>query len=151
MVGFLTKMREGLFQRPSRRVTLGVQAVVVDTDRHVLLVRHRCREGWHFPGGGVERGETLEAALARELQEEAGIVPKDLRLFGIYSHFDTFPGDHIVLFVVGDWTRRAGPSLNLEIAEQGFFALNALPEAISRGTKRRLDEVFAGAECAESW
>lgn len=38
---------------------------------NILMVRHPDR-GWEFPGGHVEEGETPEAALMRELQEEVG-------------------------------------------------------------------------------
>lgn len=99
----------------------------------------------------MERGETLQAALARELQEETGVVPRNPGLFGIYSQFDSFPGDHIVLFVVEEWTQGARPSFNLEIAQQEFFIFNALPEGTTGGTRRRLDEIFANAERAETW
>ena len=42
----------------------------------ILLCRHAKRSGdvWLLPGGGVKAGETLIAALARELAEEVGIV-----------------------------------------------------------------------------
>jgi 8-oxo-dGTP pyrophosphatase MutT (NUDIX family) len=142
--------QDDTLQRRSHRVTMGAQAVVLDRDRRVLLVRHSYQAGWHFPGGGVERNETLQQALTRELWEETGIVPTSPRLFAIYSHFDAFPGDHIVLFVVEDWTQAPAPA-SLEIVERRFFALDALPQGIDRGTRRRLQEVLAGDEPSPAW
>ena len=43
----------------------------VTHEGNILMVRHPDR-GWEFPGGHVEEGETPEAALMRELQEEVG-------------------------------------------------------------------------------
>ncbi|MBN9245973.1 MAG: NUDIX domain-containing protein, partial [Hyphomicrobium sp.] len=78
-------------------VTLGAQGIVVDAESRVLLVRHAYRPGWHFPGGGVERGEEIETAITREVLEETGVVILEPpKLIGIFSHFDDYPGDHIV-------------------------------------------------------
>ena len=133
-------------------VTIGVQGIVFDQDRRVLLVRHRYVTGWHFPGGGVERRETLTEALARELKEETGIVLiEPAQLFGIYAHFDEFPGDHIALFVANGWERPRMPGLNAEIAAQDFFALDQLPLSTTEATKRRLREVLTGVERNTTW
>jgi 8-oxo-dGTP diphosphatase len=59
------------------RPIVGVGAVVLNRDGHVLLVKraHEPLKGeWSLPGGGVEIGETLEAAVARELFEETGLT-----------------------------------------------------------------------------
>lgn len=140
------------FSRRSERVTLGAQGVVVNDASEILLIRHSYRPGWHFPGGGIERGETVDRALSRELNEEAGVrLTKPARLFGIYTNFEVFPGDHIVLFVVEHWHQDHVPAPNAEIAEQGFFPLDRLPKTTTAATKRRLDEIFADAERARSW
>jgi len=60
---------------PARPV-VGVGAVVLNSTGRVLLVKraHEPLKGeWSLPGGGVEIGETLEAALRRELFEETGL------------------------------------------------------------------------------
>jgi len=53
-----------------------VRAIVLDPDDRVALVRFRFPHGdvWATPGGGIEEGEPEEHALARELDEELGLV-----------------------------------------------------------------------------
>ena len=136
----------------SRPMTLGVRAIVLDAENRVLLVRHTYVPGWHFPGGGVERGETLLASLARELTEEANIVmAEEPRLHGIFFNKAVSPRDHVVVYIVRRF-RQTGPHIpDREIAEARFFARNALPEGAGRATRARLAEVLDGAAIAPIW
>jgi 8-oxo-dGTP pyrophosphatase MutT (NUDIX family) len=145
------KLLDGMSRRRDL-VTLGAQGLVIGEGGRVLLIRHGYRPGWHFPGGGVEVGETVEMALARELHEETGVIltgPAEFR--GLYANFQIFPGDHVALFVVRAWEQPAIPPANAEIAEQGFFHWQSVPESTVQGPRRRLAEVFGGTAQLASW
>lgn len=51
---------------------VAIRALIVKNNK-VLLVKEALDNWWAFPGGGVGHGETAEAALIRELEEELGV------------------------------------------------------------------------------
>src|SRR6266567_5425680 len=88
------------FWRLSRGLTLGVRALVIDGEGRVFLVKHSYVSGWHLPGGGVEAGETLSEALARELQEEGNIeVTAPPQLHGVFHNSRESRRDHVALYI----------------------------------------------------
>ncbi len=136
-----------------RGMTLGVRAAVFDAEGRVFLVKHSYTPGWYLPGGGVERGETMAQALDRELHEEAGIrLSTPATLFGIYLQRRVSARDHVALYVCRDWSQPAPPRVpNLEIVACGFFAVDALPEGTTGGTRRRLAEIAQGLAPSPEW
>ena len=56
--------------RITRPLTVGVRILLI-RDGYVTLVRHTYQDSWYLPGGGVEKRETLEQAIRRELKDEA--------------------------------------------------------------------------------
>ncbi len=140
------------YWRFSRAATLGVRAMVIDGTGRIFLIKHTYVEGWHLPGGGVETGETLLGALARELTEEANIqLGAAPQLYGIYFNKRSSRRDHVALFIVRDFRQDEDPRPNHEIAEHGFFQIEALPQDTTRGTRARVAEVFGGAAISELW
>jgi ADP-ribose pyrophosphatase YjhB (NUDIX family) len=140
------------YWRFSRGLTVGVRAVVVSDDGRIFLVKHSYVAGWHLPGGGVETGETLAMALARELSEEGNIeLVEPARLFAIYFHRRVSRRDHVALYVVRAFRQTAPPQPNHEIIAHGFYAPDALPEGTTQSTRARIAEVLNGQSPAEIW
>lgn len=140
------------YWRFARGLTLGVRAVVIDRQGRVFLVKHSYVAGWHLPGGGVEAGETVQAALARELIEEGGITAaQPPALHGVFFNARVSRRDHVAVFVLREFVQDGGPRHPREIVDHGFFAPDALPPDTTRGTRARLAEVLGGAAVPERW
>ena len=140
------------YWRFARGMTLGVRAIVIDPQGRVFLVKHSYVSGWHLPGGGVEPGETVQAALARELLEEGGITALEQpALHGVFFNSRVSRRDHVALFVIRVFRQDGGPRHAGEIVDHGFFARDALPADTTRGTRARLAEVFDDVAISERW
>jgi 8-oxo-dGTP pyrophosphatase MutT (NUDIX family) len=140
------------YWRFARPMTLGVRALVIDGSGCILLVKHSYVSGWHLPGGGVEPGETLGQALARELMEEANIeIIGTPQLHGIFFNLRISRRDHVAVYVVREFRAATARPVNHEIIASGFFAADALPGDTTRATRARIREILAGAPKSEAW
>jgi 8-oxo-dGTP diphosphatase len=77
------------------RARLGCGAAIVAKDRLLLVKRRKNPEAdcWGLPGGKVELGERIEAAVRREIQEELGVDVGLQRLICVTEFFDLITGD----------------------------------------------------------
>jgi len=133
-------------------MTLGVRGVVLDQEGRVFLIRHTYVPGWHLPGGGVETGETALEALGRELREEACIaMDGPPSLFGVYFNNRVSRRDHVLVYVIRDFTVLGVKQPDREIAEAGFFPLDSLPEETTSATRDRLAEILEGQAPSSHW
>ena len=60
------------------RANVGI--VISDGRGRVLLAKRLGQDAWQFPQGGVDKGESAEQALFRELYEEVGLKASDVRI-----------------------------------------------------------------------
>jgi len=124
----------------------------MDEREQVFLIRHTYALGWHLPGGGVEVGETAFEAIRRELLEEGRIeITGPPELHGIFFNAQVSRRDHVVVYVARVFRIIEAKQPDREIAEARFFPLNALPEDLTRGTRRRLDEIAGRAAPSARW
>ncbi len=141
-----------LFRRVRHGVTMGVRAIAIDGENRVLLVRHTYTPGWHLPGGGVDVGETAEEAARREMHEEANVATLGpLLLHGLYRNAHGAGRDHVVCYRVPRFKAGPPPRPSLEIAEVGWFALDALPADTTPATVRRLNEITTDTPPSALW
>jgi len=121
----------------------GACAVVLDDDGRVLLVKRKDFRLWVLPGGGLEDGETAEAAAVRETAEETGYQIAIERYVGRYiliggplgrSETDCFVGR-----LIGGEAIENGP----ETAAVGWFDPGRLPRRFLDTHRLRLADALA--------
>ena len=101
---------------------VGVGAVIVDGENVLLVKRgHAPLKGeWSLPGGMVELGETLEAALAREVAEETGIEVEIGPIVEVFDRIERADDGRVAYhFVIIDFacTPRSGTVAHASDAE----------------------------------
>lgn len=99
---------------------------IIQREDKVLMVRRATEPGyglWSMPGGYVDRGEVVEEAAVREVEEETGLVVQVDGLVGLFSE-----AEHPVV-VVAYVAYEVGGHLNAghEALEVGFFSPDDLP------------------------
>ena len=92
---FCRAAREGTQEIIPRPRTLGLEKIeavvaVIEKDGRILIQKRPSRgllaDLWEFPGGKVEPGESLTAALRREVREELGVEVEDVRRLTTVQH-----------------------------------------------------------------
>ncbi|MEJ5242204.1 MAG: NUDIX domain-containing protein [Desulfomicrobiaceae bacterium] len=100
-----------------------VACAVLRVEAGIVLVRRAFKDrGWMLPGGHVDQGEGVEAALLREITEETGLAAAITGLVGVFSH----PGETMVVVA---YTAQAhgAPKPQGETRSAAVFAPSAIP------------------------
>lgn len=103
---------------------IGVFAVILNQNEHVLLCHRRDHDLWNLPGGGLESGEAPWEGVIREVKEETGLDVAVVQLTGVYSK----PAQDEVVFnficqVIGGELKTTN-----EADKFRYFALSELPK-----------------------
>ncbi len=104
-----------------------VDALIEREGRIVLIKRKNPPPGWALPGGFVDYGETLEAAVIREAKEETGLDIELVSQFHVYSDPSRDPRQHTIATVY--LARAKGePEGGDDASEARWFDPEELPE-----------------------
>jgi len=125
--------------------TIGVfvSAILHDGEGNILMVRRagdaRDNRGhWDFGGGSVEHGESFEYAIVREITEEYGTAPYDLKLVDTREFIDG-NGHWVGIFFVGKIDREKVYIAEPVYDKLDWFTLDTLPEPMMPGDREYID------------
>ena len=122
---------------------VGVSVVVYDGDGRILLIK-TTKAGWELPGGRVEQGEDLIAALKREVQEETGCEIEIRRLTGVTSNVGA-PSVTIFTFLCRHTINAPYPGD--DSLDAGWFAPEAAVSLITHPVEQvRLKDALGGGQ-----
>ncbi|WP_116787930.1 NUDIX domain-containing protein [Flavobacterium psychrotrophum] len=103
----------------------------IDGINHILFIKRKNDPGkgkWALPGGFVDEGEDLPDAAARELQEETGLVVKDLQQLGAFGKPGRDPRQHTVSVVYVGFADDNAEAVGADDAEEAqWFSVKYLP------------------------
>ena len=118
-------------------IILASAVALIDSDGRVLLSQRPQEKNmgglWEFPGGKIEKDETPEEALIRELEEELGILTWNSCLAPLTFASHTYDKFHLLmpLFVCRRWEGRPFPkeNQNLEWVHPSQMKNYEMPDA----------------------
>lgn len=118
--------------------TVSVGAIVTNDEGKVLLLDHVLRpaSGWGIPGGFINEDEQPVDAVKREICEEIGLQIENVELIRAHTV------RHHIEILFRARARGKGTVKSREIREVKWFALDEMPEEMSRGQKRVIRQVL---------
>jgi ADP-ribose pyrophosphatase YjhB (NUDIX family) len=121
-------------------------AAVIDSRGRILLMQRADDHQWAMPGGGLEVGETPAAGVVREAFEETGVRCQAIALVGVFDSRVCGLISRHHMYAYTFLCRPIGEIISHYTGEEtldtGWFAEDALPEAMHPGHAGRIPEAF---------
>ncbi len=122
------------------KFNVGVAGLVVNERGEVLLLRHvfRPADEWAFPAGWVEHGESVEAALHREVMEETGVPIEVGDVIQINSGFRL----RVEVYLRASTRATRVERVSAELFEARFFTVDALPINVQPAHRKMMTNIM---------
>jgi ADP-ribose pyrophosphatase len=143
--GRAVSLRVDTVRKPSGRITTRdvvehedcVAVVPMDADGNVLMVKQYRyavdKELLEIPAGGIEPGETPEQAACRELQEETGYFPGEIKKLGGFYAAPGYCTEYLYLYLARDLVRKPLQAEDTESIEVVVVPSADIPRLIASG------------------
>ncbi len=127
-----------LYWRIFKPKTYGSRGIIL-FENEILLVKNINVDHWSLPGGKIDKGESPEECLLRELKEELDL--DNLKIaYKLGEYIATSEGkrDTVYIFVINLGSNDFKKQWELEDAR--FFGVNELPVNVSHAALQRINE-----------
>ena len=130
------------------KIEVAVAAFILNKNKQILLIKRKDNSYWALPTGRMERGETLEEAVIREIKEELNLKIRVKNLVGLYSH----PSDLVLSYRSGETIQFIATCFNCEleegdlrnnqteILESGFYSISKFPQPMVYSHQRWIED-----------
>lgn len=115
-------------ERYNTGYNIGVGGAVV-RDGRLLMVRRASRRGrgnWQLPGGFIEPYETIEEAVVREVQEEAGVTGRVEGVLGLRNRYDAEIGNGVYIVLLLSPISGEPKADGREVDDAAYFTLEEI-------------------------
>lgn len=118
----------------------GVQAIIV-VNKRLLLLQQSYANGWGLPGGMLQRTESFEQAIVREIYEELSVKSNFIKILSVTN----FSNKHLInVLCLCQLPKNFKIKIdNYEISYAKFFPLNSLPTDINPAYQSSINFVVA--------
>lgn len=122
-----------------RKFTVSVAAIITNPEGKVLLVEHILRprsSRWGIPGGFIKPCEQPEEAICREILEETGLQPENIKMIRVRTFYR-----HVEILFRAEGNGNAEVKSH-EITSAGWFDVDEMPAEMSEIQKSLVKKVL---------
>jgi 8-oxo-dGTP diphosphatase len=138
----------------SKQILPAVAAVIFNEKGEVLLQKRKDVNKWCIISGHVEFGETVEAAILREIEEEINLKSSIVRFIGVYSSPESqtyFYPDKTIQYVTSYFEVKLSDNIldnfsNNETQELRFFHPASIPHEMAMINSHWLNDAMNKSE-----